>query len=436
MTSLTVTGGTPLRGSVRLGGAKNASFKLMIAALLGTSESRLLNFSQISDVQLVSSIINYLGGSARTAGERALFIDPAGLSSHSIDAKHGEQGRFSTMFIPVLLHTFGRANVPAPGGDKIGKRPLERHFDGLAALGATIIFEDGMYKARAERMVGAEYTFEKNSHTGTETLIMAGVLARGTTVLKNAAREPEIDDLIAFLNAMGGHIKRTADRTIVIEGVKELHGAIHKLLPDRNEAVTYACAALGTKGDVVIENARAKDLHAFLQVLDQMKAGYEVGQYGIRFFYKDELQATKIEPGFMTDWQPLMATLLTQCQGKSTIHETVMDSRFQYVPELQRMGADITLFQPKLGRAENTYNFNLADSTNDLHAIGITGPTPLVATDITIKDLRHGATLITAALIAQGTSHFSAIEHVDRGYEALEERLRSLGAVIQREEGA
>ncbi len=437
MQGFKVTGGKPLHGSVRIGGAKNASFKLMIAALLGDSESRLLNFSHISDVELVSNIINYLGGSVTKAGERALFINPQGLKSARINANHGEQGRFSTMFIPALLTRFGKAEVPAPGGDKIGARPLDRHFDGLTAMGAKIIVKDGMYIAEAKELHGTTYRFSKNTHTGTETLIMAAVKAKGTTLLENAAEEPEIDDLISFLNAMGARIRRKNPRCIEIQGVEKLEGAIHKLLPDRNEAVSYACAALMTKGDVIIENANPKDLNAFLQKLDDIHAGYEVGTYGIRFYYKEPLQATDvttaIEPGFMTDWQPLWGALLTQCHGVSTIHETIHPNRFQYVDELIHMGAHIEKFNPKVEHPEIIYNFDLEnDRPEHYHAIRVTGSTQLKSGTCTVKDLRHGATLICAALAAVGTSTITGIEHVDRGYESLDERLRSMGATIER----
>lgn len=432
-----VTGGTPLHGSVRIGGAKNASYKLMIASLLADTESRILNFSRISDVELVAKIIDYLGGKTTRAGERAIFIDPSGLNSFEIDKEHGEQGRFSTMFIPPLLAKFGEARVPAPGGDKIGKRPLDRHFDGLKALGATVEYENGMYVAKAKQLVGNTYKFSKNSHTGTETMIMAAVKAKGKTILENAALEPEIDDLIEYLNEMGARIRRRSYRVIEIEGVEKLTGAIHKLIPDRNEAVSYACAAIATKGDVIIENARHEHLQAFLEKLDEIGAGYEVGNYGIRFFYKGKLRAadvtTEIEPGFMTDWQPLMATVLTQCEGTSVLHETIMANRFQYVDELTKMGADIELFNPEVAHPEKVYNFDLEnDEPTNYHAIKITGPAKLKAGTFEVKDLRHGATLILAAMIAKGTSVIKGIEHVDRGYESLDDRLKSMGAKIIR----
>lgn len=432
-----ITGGTPLFGSVRVGGAKNASFKLMIAATLAQSESRLLNFSRIGDVELVGEIIQHLGGTVKQVGERSLYINPSGISHHQLDEAHGAKGRFSTMFIPSLLHRFGRAEVPAPGGDKIGNRPLDRHFDGLKALGARVEWRDGKYIAEAKQLVGARYRFDKNTHTGTETLIMAAVLAKGRTILENAAEEPEIDDLIEFLNNMGAWIRRHPNRTIEIQGVESLHGAIHRVMPDRNEAVSYACAALTTKGDIVIENAVADHLKAFIEKLYQMKAGVEIGSYGVRFFYKEPLQAvevmTSIHPGFMTDWQPLMATLLTQCQGDSYLYEVIHPNRFQYVEALQAMGAKIEKFNPDWPNPDEKYNFKLENDRPEYrHALKISGPATLKAGQFEVVDLRHGATLTIAAMAAQGTSVITGIEHIERGYEALDQKLQALGATIKR----
>lgn len=432
-----VTGGQPLFGSVRVGGAKNASFKLMIAATLANSESRLLNFSKIGDVELVKDIIIHLGGTVRQVGERALFIDPRGITNHTLDKAHGAKGRFSTMFIPSLLHRFGQAVVPAPGGDKIGKRPVNWHFEGLEALGATIKTENGMYVATADQLTGAEYTFEKNTHTGTETLIMAAVLAKGKTVLHNAAEEPEIDDLIEFLNSMGAWIRRRPNRTIEIQGVDFLTGSIHKVMADRNEAVSYACAALTTKGDIIIENANADHLQAFIDTLHQMGAGVDVGPYGVRFFYDQPLQAvditTSIHPGFMSDWQPLLATLLTQCQGTSILHEVIHPNRFQYVDALQAMGANIEKFNPEVENRDQVYNFRLEDDHPDYyHALRITGPTQFKPGEFEVVDLRHGATLTIAAMAADGTSKIKGIDHIERGYEKLDEKLTALGAKIKK----
>lgn len=436
-----IEGGKPLKGSVRIGGAKNASFKLMIAALLAKDTSRLLNFSHISDVETVAKIIEQLGGKVDRAGERALFIDPSNLKAPQVDKSHGAQGRFSTMFIPPLLHRFGKAEVPSPGGDKIGKRPLDRHFAGLEAMGAKVIQHSSYIEVLApEGLHGADYTFAKNTHTGTETLIMAATLAKGTTFLRNAALEPEIDDLIEFLNRCGAKIKRLLNRVIKIEGVDQLHGAIHKLMPDRNEAVSYACAALATKGDIVIENARAQDMRAFLETIEEMGAGYEIGNYGIRFFYQQPFTAISIttqpEPGFVTDWQPMMATVLTQAKGESSIHETIMIDRFQYVTDLKKMGANLQTFQPQVNNPELLYNFNLEDDDQDnKHAVKILGPTKLKPGDFTTNDIRHGATLIIAALTAAGTSKIYGLEHIDRGYEKIAQRLTTMGAKITRKKG-
>ena len=437
MSQIRIVGGKPLLGSVRIGGAKNASYKLMLAALMGNSGSRLLNFSKIKDVETVGEIIRTLGGTVAAIGERALSIDPTEMTSFELSANVGEQGRFSSIFLAPLLAKFGRAVVPAPGGDKIGKRSLEWHFDGLSALGAKIEIKDGMYNASAEKLVVTTYRFPKNTHTGTETLLLAAVLAEGKTILENSAEENEIDDLISFLNAMGAKIQRRPSRVIEIEGVKELHGAIHRIMPDQNEAVSYACAAIATQGDIVIENANHHHLNSFLEKLDEMGAGYEVGQYGIRFYYKGALKAvdieTKIAPGFKTDWQPLLATLVTQAEGTSIIHETIYENRFLYVDALRDMGAKIEFFQPEVTDPEETYNFNYKNTDPNLpHAIRIEGKTPLIGGNFSVLDLRHGATLVIAGLIASGTTVLEKIEQIDRGYESLPERLQSLGADIVR----
>lgn len=437
---LEITGGQPLYGSVRIGGAKNASYKLMLAALLADTPSRLLNFSNISDVAAVASTIRSMGGEAKYVGERALLIDPRGLEPHDMSTDYAEQGRFSSMFIPIFLHRFGSATVPKPGGDKIGKRPLDRHLDGLKALGATVSETETALTAQADRLTGTTYRFTKNTHTGTETMIMAACRAQGQTILHNAAQEPEVDDLIQYLNQMGARITRDAHdpRTIRIDGVETLQGSVYQIMPDRNEAVSYACAAIATKGDVILENVRHQDLTSFLEALDAIGAGYELGNYGIRFFYHQPLTATHTttttHPGFMTDWQPLWATVLTQCQGTSSIHETVMLQRFQYVEPLQRMGATIRYVLPEVEDRDSTYNFNQEYDSPDLpHAIEIDGPNTLTATDIEVQDLRHGATLTIAALAASGTSRIiKGVAHIDRGYEDIVGRLTKLGAQITR----
>ncbi|MBQ6154730.1 UDP-N-acetylglucosamine 1-carboxyvinyltransferase [bacterium] len=441
MSKFIVKGGNPLFGSVRVGGAKNSSWKIMIAALLADSPSRLLNLPHIADVAFVADLIRNLGGKVESRGERMFVVDPSGINQEAIDANKGEFSRSSVAFLPLLLRQFGQASVPLPGGDKIGKRPLERHFFGLDALGAQVEVKDGQIVATlpGKKFHGATYRFAKNSHTGTETLLMAAVTAEGTTILENAAVEPEVVDLVHFLNEMGGHIRLIRPRTWEIIGVEKLHGCIYKIMPDRNETVTYACAALATRGDVIVENARAADLTAFLSKLDDIGAGYQVGDFGIRFFYYQPLQGTDItttiHPGFMTDWQPLWATLMTQSQGESNIHETVMQSRFQYVEPLQQMGGNLEIYQPEVIDRDKTYNFNLEDDLPDAkHALHINGPTVFHGGEFVVSDLRAGATLILAALSSPTEVILHNVEQIDRGYEKLDERLCNLGAKITREE--
>lgn len=437
MSKFIIKGGQPLYGSVRLGGAKNASYKLMIASLLAIGESRLLNFSHIQDVQATRDIIESLGGHTRNAGERNLFIDSTSLKSSTIADQFGPKSRSSAMFIPVLLHRFGQASVPLPGGDKIGTRPLDRHFDALTQMGATVTLSGNRILVQAQKLHGINYKFPKNSHTGTETLILTAVMAHGKTTIGNAALEPEVDDLIDFLNLMGANIRRRPGRVVEIKGVSKLTPSIYSIMPDRNEAVSYACAAIATKGDIIVENALPEHLEAFLDKLDQIGAGYEIGKYGIRFFYHQPIQATDIEtkphPGFMTDWQPLWTVMMTQARGDSLVHETIFPSRFQHVDGLNSFGANITPLHLPVDDPEKTYNFNISDELlSEPHAIKIIGPTPLKASKYQIYDLRSGATMVLAALIADGTTTLTGIDLIDRGYESFDDRLRSLGASIRR----
>ncbi len=440
MAKYIVEGCDPLHGSIRLGGAKNVSYKLMIAALLGDEESRILNFSHISDVNLVKDMINSLGARAYNAGERTLFVDPSKLDSWEIGEEYGQGSRASTMFLGPLLAKFGKARLPFPGGDNIGERPLDRHLASLEALGARFTLEKNAIYAETDGLVGATFRFPKSTHTGTETMLMAAVLAKGTTIIENAAEEPEIDDMIAFLNAMGARVRRRAHRVIEIEGVERLSGAIHKIMPDQNEAVSYAVAAILTKGDIIVENARHQHMEAFLEKLDEIGGGYEVGDYGIRFYYKGPLRATDvttgIHPGFKTDWQPLWSVLLTQAEGTSEVHETVSQRRFQFADALEKMGVEVSFYNPDVSDPEKVYQFNLEDdNADDRHAMRITGPVDLQAIEYEVHDLRAGATILLAALIAQGESiiHDEA-SHIARGYESITERLNSMGAKIRKEE--
>ncbi len=437
MAKFLIQGGTSLKGSVRLGGAKNASFKLMIASLLADGQSRLANVSKIGDVVLTKKIIDSLGAKVTFQFPQRVLINPRGLKRHQIDQAIGEKSRASIMFAGPLLARFGQATIPFPGGDRIGARPVERHLEGLKALGAKVKCGKEMIKLNCQKLKGGHYRFPKNTHTGTENLMMVAVLAEGITTLENSSLEPEVDDLISFLNKMGAKIKRLPNRKIKIEGVKKLKGTSHQIMADRNEAVSFACAALGTKGEIIIENVEKKHLTAFLEKIKEAGGNYETGKATIRFWYEDQLKATNITtapyPGFMTDWQPLWTVLMTQAEGQSKVVETIHTNRLEFTKEIVRMGAKIKLFNPQPAHPDRFYNFNLKDDRPEYcHGAHVLGPTPLQGAEISVPDIRAGATLTLAALIAKGESILSGIEHIDRGYEDLDGRLRQLGAKIKR----
>jgi UDP-N-acetylglucosamine 1-carboxyvinyltransferase len=438
MAKFIINGGQPLRGAVRLGGAKNASFKLMIAALLGETESRLLNLSHIGDVNITEMTLKELGVGVSHCGERTLRITPNGLKTTIIPQFNGEKSRAATLFAAVLLASKGEATIPLPGGCVLGERPIDRHLDAFKALGVRVEYKDKFIHLSCSNLKGTSYRFSKKTHTGTEALILAAVKAEGKTTIENAGLEPEIDDLILYLNNMGAQISRGSGDTIVIQGVKKMKGSIHRVMPDRNEAVSYAVAALATKGDIVVEDAKKDHLLAFLKKLDETGARYEVGSYGIRFWYEKELQSTNIktapEPGFMTDWQPLWSILMTQANGESEIIEAVHNNRLQFTDQLVQMGANISLFNPETSNPEEFYEFDNPGEDTHLHGARIVGPTKLSSLNMNVPDLRAGATLTIAALVATGRSELNGIEHIERGYEELNGRLRQLGADIVRVE--
>ena len=436
MTSFKIIGGTPLKGAVRLGGAKNASFKLMIAAACGEGESRLLNMSKIGDVDVTYKTLDAIGIKVSRPGDNTVYVVGDGLSTDTIPRFTGEKTRAATLFAGLLLNKKKRAVIPLPGGCSLGDRPIERHLDGLRAMGAVVeCNEDGIVMDAPHGLHGATYHFDKKSHTGTEALVIASVLASGKSIIENAAQEPEVDDLIEFFNKMGAHVKRSGEN-IEIEGVKKLHGATHYVMPDRNEAVSYATMAIATKGDIIVEGAREGDIRAFLQKLDAIGGKYELAPYGIRFWYEQPLVAADIEtgpePGFMTDWQPLWTTMLTQATGTSTVIEAVHNNRLAFTSELNKMGAHIELFDPALPDPSSTYQFAWPERVHNFHAAKVVGPTPLHGERMTVPDLRGGATLVMAAIIASGESTIDNIELIERGYENFDERLRNLSANIVR----
>ncbi|MEK7129713.1 MAG: UDP-N-acetylglucosamine 1-carboxyvinyltransferase [Patescibacteria group bacterium] len=439
METLIVTGGHPLSGEVTIAGAKNVALKAIVASLLTDEEILLHNVPHIADVVSMLELLKSLGVSV-SLSHHTVRIKNGNLRETTVPLEIGARLRTSSLVIGPLLARYGRAQIPNPGGCRIGARPINRHIEGLQKMGATISYhsDDGYFYAKASRLHGAQFRFPKNTHTGTEALILAGVLAKGTTVLNNAAEEVEVDDLIAFLNAMGANIRRTKPREIVIEGVETLHGTEYSLMPDRNEEVTFAIAACVTGGSIVVRNSARSHLDSFLAALRKAGGRYEaLDQTTTRYRQETLVTATDIitrpHPGFMTDWQAPWALYMTQAHGVSTIHETVFESRFSYVSELQKMGANIEFFDPAVDKPEEFYNFNWSDRIPDFHqGIRIAGPTVLHNAVLSIDDLRAGATLLLAALTASGESYIHGAQQIDRGYERIEERFHALGAQIVR----
>lgn len=440
MDTFIISGGKPLRGTVAIGGAKNVAVKILIASLLTDEEIIIHNVPHLRDVVSLIEVLKSLGVDVQmdqhTVRVKSGHMDP----NPTVPLDLGARLRTSSMVLGPLLARWGKANVPNPGGCRLGARPIDRHIEGLKRMGAIIDYnsEDGYFHATASGLHGTKIRFSKNTHTGTETIILAAVLARGETIIENAAAEVEVDDLINCLNMMGAKIKRTTSRTIVIEGVEILHGTEYTIMPDRNEEITFAIAAAITGGDVVVTQSQRAHLGAFLEEFTKAGGGYEaINETHTRYFKTNVAQPTQVDtapyPGFMTDWQAPWAVFMTQTAGVSTIHETVFEGRFSYVQELQKMGAKIEFFDPKVTDPEAFYNFNWEDRKEGYHqGIRITGATRLHNAVMSVDDIRAGATLVLAALVAEGESYLHGVERIDRGYEKIEERLTQLGATITR----
>ncbi len=442
MEKFVITGGKKLQGEITVSGAKNVALKALVAACLTNDPVVIENIPLISDFFIMAKIIKDLGGSVVIKDHVATVVI-AEIKNPTIALDVAAQVRTSSMFLAPLLARTKEAKVPNPGGCRLGARPIDRTIDGLAQMGAVIRYDstDGYFYAKTNGLVGHNYTFEKNTHTGTETMLLACVMAQGTSTLHNAAEEPEVDELITLLHSMGAKIKRQGKRTIVIEGVEKLHGTHFTVGADRNEIVTFAIAAIVTGGNVFVRGAVGKGLTEFLDALSLCGGGFEEKENGIRFFAKGQLSAIDIEtgqyPGFMTDWQSPWAVLMTQAAGESVIHETVFESRFGYVNQLKKMGAHIEFFNPDVLDPAKTYNFNITKETMEkFQAIRVFGPTKLHNAVVSVSDLRAGATLVLAALIAKGESTVFGVEILDRGYEKFDERLKNLGANIERTQEA
>lgn len=418
MSKFVIEGGYPLSGTIKVAGMKNAATPIIAATLLTKEECIIDNLPRISDVLKMLEIIESLGGKVRWQGEHQVVISTSDIEPSSIDEKAVACMRSSILLLGPLLARFRNVKLPEPGGCIIGNRPIDTHLYALGKLGADISRENGHYNLKADNLRGNTIILPEFSVTATENTLMAASLVPGRTIIKLAAAEPHVQDLIKFLNNMGAKISGSGTHTLVIDGVKSLHGASHSVIPDQIEAGTFAVAAAVTRGEVTIENIIPEHLEIILLSLDKAGVKYELGENWLKIKPAASLQAFRLQtfpyPGFPTDLQAPFGVLATQCTGTSLIQDPMYEGRLGYVQELIKMGANAIVADP--------------------HRVIITGPTPLYGQEIKSFDLRAGATLIIAGLIAEGETVINEAEIVDRGYERIEERLSNLGARIKRVE--
>lgn len=410
-----IEGGHRLEGEIRIQGAKNAALPIVAATLLTSDECVLENVPYIEDIRVMGAVLESLGARIERDSRHRLIIRADNIRTCRTPDELTRRLRGSFLVMGPLLARFGQAEAAHPGGCAIGTRPVSVDVKGFALMGAEVAQANGHYAAKAPHLEGRRMTLDYPSHTGTENLLMAACLARGVTVIENASVEPEVIDLANFLRAMGARISGAGTGIIEVEGVERLHGAIYRVMPDRLEAGTFAIAAAITGGSVVLERVIPQHLRALNSKLAE--AGVGIREEGQRVIVTgaERLQAVDIRtfpyPGFPTDLQAPFGALMTQAQGESAIHETMYDDRLLYVGELRKMGAQI--------RVQGQTAL-------------ITGPTPLRGAPVRALDIRSGAAVILAGLVAEGQTTVSDMWYVDRGYERLDERLASLGARIER----
>ncbi len=415
MAQLLIEGGSRLVGRVQIGGSKNAVLPILAACLLTEETCRLKNVPRIEDVFTMIQLLQEMGVRVNWLDRHQLEIDSSGLARSGALSGLANRMRASFLLLGPLLARRGEARVPKPGGDDIGMRRVEQHVLGLRSMGAEIHLDGGHYLARADRLKGATIHLDMPTVTGTENLMMAAALADGVTIIHNAAREPHVVDLAMFLSRMGARLQGIGTDVLQIEGVPELSGATHRVIPDNIEAGTYAIAIAATRGEAVLDELEPFDLRAL--VLKLRSAGVEVEDHGHSLWVQGShrLQAVDVttwpHPGFPTDLQAPFVSLMTQADGRCVVSEAVFENRFQHVDELRKLGADIYLE----GRS----------------AI-VSGPTQLHSAWLRVPDIRSGAALVVAALCAEGTSVLENIFHLDRGYEEIEAKLVGLGGRLRR----
>ena len=419
MDKFVIRGGNPLLGAIRVSGSKNSALPCMAAAILTEEEVVLENIPQVRDIETERKLLTSMGAEVELGFGRAhhrTTISCRVLSDPTAKYEIVKTMRASSLVLGPLVARCGIARVSMPGGCAIGARPIDLHIKGLETMGAAIAYEHGYIEARAERLKGARIHFDKITVTGTEDLLMAAVLAEGETVMENCAREPEVADLAALLTAMGAKIEGAGTSTIRVQGVDKLHGARHRIIPDRIEAGTFLIAAAMTGGDLMVTHCHPAHLGAIVGKLQECGARLEIhGDDQIRVHGDAGLKAADISteeyPGFPTDMQAQYMALATQADGASLVKENIFENRFMHVQELVRMGANIRV---------------------DGRTATVRGRTPLSAAAVMCSDLRASASLVLAALVADGESILDRVYNIDRGYERIEEKLRGVGAQIRR----
>lgn len=430
--TIVINGGGPLTGRVDVKGAKNLVTKAMVAAILGDAPSILRDVPAISDVRVVRGLLEVHGVTVTDGDEPGeLILDPRGVvSAHMVDIDaHAGSSRIPILFCGPLLHKLGEAFIPDLGGCRIGDRPIDYHLEVLKNFGAVIEKQpSGIRMSAPEGLVGTKIALPYPSVGATEQVLLTAVLAEGKTELSGAAIEPEIMDLINILQRMGAIISVDTDRVIRIEGVSNLNGYSHRALFDRNEAASWACAALATNGDIFVAGARQAEMLTFLNVFRKVGGAFEIHDDGIRFYHpggelKPVVIETDVHPGFMTDWQQPLVVALTKAHGVSIVHETVYEQRFGFTDALVKMGATIQLHSDCLGAHPCRFG-----QRNFQHSAIISGPSKLTGANVEVPDLRGGFSHLIAALSAKGTSRVSNVGIISRGYENFIEKLRALGA--------
>lgn len=425
-----ITGGQPLHGAVTVGGAKNAVTKQLVASLLTTEPSVLTNVPRILEVEIVLHMLEELGTRVDWLDNRSLRVETPEITNASLSELYSGVNRIPILMMGPLLHRVGESSIPLPGGCRIGKRPIDFHLAGLRQMGAEVTEMTRSVTVKALKLEGAHVRLPFPSVGATENILLAAVLAQGTTVIHNAAVEPEVLDTVHFLQQMGALVTVEVDRTILVEGVDRLRGTTHRPINDRIEAASFGAAAVATDGRVEVRGARQEHLVTFLNHLRKLGGDFRVTEHGILFYRDRPLTAehveTDVHPGFMTDWQQPLVVLLTQAHGASVIHETIYEDRFGYTEQLNQMGANIALSTACFGGRGCRFA-----SKDFQHSAIVMGATPLQGMALEIPDLRAGFAYILAGLVATGNSEISGTRYLERGYEDPIGKLRSIGAKIE-----